>query len=900
MQRALSGGSLSFRNLFLFVASLVATIFATLFVTAAPVSAADAQWQGSSITYNNTTFTGPKTTAEGSELDLPTNTITYVNTGSNDYRLIYFPAGSNPSEQESATYVTYRIDNSGRLSNRSNPVQISIDVSNAPDPNAEATADGVTSCDVSGIGYIVCPITTFFAEGMDWVFDVLKTFVEVKPLTTDSDSAMRRAWDVMRNFANVAFVIGFIIIIYSQLTSVGMSNYGIKKLLPRIIIAAILVNVSYWICAIAIDISNILGSSLQGVFIGIRDLINIELTQPTWKELTTFILSGGALGAMAAGGFVLTAASIGSIGGLVFLLLPLLVGAATTVLVVVFILAARQALITILVIIAPLAFVAYLLPNTEKWFDKWRGIFMTMLIFYPAFSLVFGGSQLAGSLIISNAGGDIVILILGMAVQIAPLAITPLLLKLSGTLLSRIGGLVNDPTRGFKDRTKNWSKDRRENYRANQMAKSRQMAREGKLKGRHAVRRSAVNSDNLRRLREARKATSDTQADTYFNQTDTGKAIDSLQRSTEREKQIVQQELDKTWNVKAKIDASSLERELKLRITADEANLAKVKMESIYEEVKAGDKEYVAGVFSAARNASTTDAAQRLAMLNRASDTTSFIAVEGMRKNAAEHEQKSVLASQLLDNNRTIDGKTLREYAGGIDEHGANSALATAVGIDRKQYNERVQEANAIIDHFNLSGAQRQAHAMGTGPVTVRDDSGRELVLDNDSIFTREAAIEAQLSGKGNLDQMEEIILNSGDSLKEFRTTISATMPKAATGKAGYWGGISIDNVAQGQITPDKLNAVVTRFIGQGKIKPTTLATMDLKAVQNIVDAYQTPDVSMLKPEDQAKLPTYLKALQKSAYEALTNEDLKGNVADNVQTELRKIVGDYKPTETEL
>lgn len=37
---------------------------------------------------------------------------------------------------------------------------------------------------------------------------------------------------------------------------------------------------------------------------------------------------------------------------------------------------ARKALIVILIVISPLAFVAFLLPNTEKFFSKWRSTFV--------------------------------------------------------------------------------------------------------------------------------------------------------------------------------------------------------------------------------------------------------------------------------------------------------------------------------------------------------------------------------------------------------------------------------------------------------------------------------------------------------------------------------------------
>lgn len=59
--------------------------------------------------------------------------------------------------------------------------------------------------------------------------------------------------------------------------------------------------------------------------------------------------------------------------------------------------AARQALIVILIIISPLAFVAYLLPGTEKWFDKWKDVFDDADIL-PGLAAAFGAERAAGGL----------------------------------------------------------------------------------------------------------------------------------------------------------------------------------------------------------------------------------------------------------------------------------------------------------------------------------------------------------------------------------------------------------------------------------------------------------------------------------------------------------------------
>jgi hypothetical protein len=372
--------------------------------------------------------------------------------------ILFFSPGVDPPTATSAKYVEFNYNN-GRLSQAQNAKDISL----AP----QGTSDSVnSSCAVEGIGWMICPISVFLAEAMDNLFTILSGMIAVQPpILGDENNSMYVAWNVMRSIANLAFVIVFLIIIFSQLTSLGVSNYGLKKLIPRLIIAAVLVNVSFYIAALAIDVSNIAGYSIQNIFNGIRENI-FHVTNDNLTGVASDVGWGKVTGVVLAGGGLIGGSYFVANGGLA-LLVPLLVGLGLTVLFVVLIFAARQAIILILVIIAPLAFVANLLPNTEKWFDKWKDLFITMLIFFPAFSLVFGGSQLAGQIIIQNAGDNIVSLLFGMAVQIAPLVITPLILKLSGGLLGRIAQIANDPRKGVLDRSKNWAQKRAELTRNN-------------------------------------------------------------------------------------------------------------------------------------------------------------------------------------------------------------------------------------------------------------------------------------------------------------------------------------------------------------------------------------------------------------------------------------------------
>lgn len=321
-----------------------------------------------------------------------------------------------------------------------------------------AEAKDTTSCKPEGIGWIICPISNAIASMTDGLFNLVAELMKIAPILGNEDyqKNLSNAWGTMRNIANIAFVIAFLIIIFSQLTSYGIGNYGIKKMLPRLIIAAILVNLSFYICAILVDLSNVLGVGLQNLLMGLRGQTSLGTSPDLWSNLTAGILGGGAV---AAAGFTYTIVAApatlwAAVGGLLILMIPALFAIMIAFLVLIL----RQALIIILIIVSPLAFVAYLLPNTESWYKKWQTSFVTLLFLFPLMSIVFGGSQLAASFIMASAKQDTMIGLLmymgGLAVQVIPLFITPVLIKLSSGILGRFAGMVNNPNKGPLDRAK--------------------------------------------------------------------------------------------------------------------------------------------------------------------------------------------------------------------------------------------------------------------------------------------------------------------------------------------------------------------------------------------------------------------------------------------------------------
>lgn len=821
----------------LLIAGMLVGIFLNTLTHSTSVYAVDAEWSGHNLTYNKEKYTKVSDDKKIKQFNLPDNSLVYVNEDKNkkETKVIYFPS-SEISSLSSATYAVYSFTPPNTYEQTSNST-ISIE---SPSENSTST-----SCDVQGIGWIICPVSNWLADGIDYMYSALQEFLKTKPLeTTNQNSGIYLAWVIMRNISNVAFIVAFLVIIYSQLTSVGISNYGVKKMLPRLVIAAVLVNLSFTFCAVLLDLSNVTGYAFQDAFMGIKNTISTvgENTGVgwTWSEVIMMILSNGAL----AGGVVATVAMGAE---LLPLALSALVGIGLVLLLVLLIMAARQALIVILIIISPLAFVCYLLPGTEKWFKKWRDLFFTMLVFFPAFAVIFGGAQLAGIIIIQNATGANggIMQILGMVVQVIPLALTPIILKLSGGVLGKFAGFVNDKNKGLYDRAKNWSKDRRETIKNKKLANPN-MARFNPNRLRRRM-------DHNSRLRKKDLETSQKNAENSFRNTAKYKKSDLYARQASRRSDFLSAQDDNRY----------------LESTLGHAP------DDIYEKRSLYDR--------ALRNVSATYATrqdlkahqQQTTFMNDIKDLETEIATAGLIKNNAQRQQHSEFAEQLKNS------KELQEKAGGNvfkDANGnligVNAALASAIATSRSEYAKSVDEAHQIMKHYKLSAGQRQKIALGNS-VTLSDGT----VLDSNNIFVREAAIEEQIK-YGTAAEVAELLSELPPEF--YSSAASALAESGVRNKASFMGGKLIDDMLKGDINNrgDLMNHFAEWLQG-GKYKPETLASTDADAVKLLIEAVNNTSIITDKKRQD---------LKKVINTILTDKRLSANATDAAKEEFKNFL----------
>lgn len=323
-----------------------------------------------------------------------------------------------------------------------------VDISEKKDEDGEPKNS--CSADIGPFGWFICPSMSLGANLADAGYSSISMFLDISPdIFSDNPElgGAKQAWNFFRDIANVVFVLLFLWVIFSQISNVGVSNYGIKKILPKLILGAILINLSFYICQLAVDLSNILGYALKGVLEGVS-------------------LRAESKPGIGSGIVVLVAEALAGTGAVVFAFLtvsiPMIIWTLLSIAVALLILVFRQAAVILLIAISPIAFAAWLLPNTESLFKKWVSAFKGLLVVFPVVSLMYGSGKLAGAVLSNSSGG--IMQFVAMCVPILPLMATPFVIKSSLNSLGSIGakisnnGLMNLPSNKLKDNVMNKSR----------------------------------------------------------------------------------------------------------------------------------------------------------------------------------------------------------------------------------------------------------------------------------------------------------------------------------------------------------------------------------------------------------------------------------------------------------
>lgn len=239
-----------------------------------------------------------------------------------------------------------------------------------------------------------------------------------------------------------------------------LDAYAIKKIAPRILIAVVLINLSIYLVAAAVEGTRIIARGAGGI-------ITSPFTSSGSNNFDlgdTMSLQQGAL--LGVGGYFTykavsrepsvvsnmfknlfnprTGTRAGEVtSSLHMFLFMVAVPVGLIALAVMVTLIFRQGLIILLAMVSPIAFALYILPGTEKYFKKWWELFSKTLLMYPIIMAIFAISDILTSIIFKNNEGSISGLIAGLIAMFAPLALIPFSFKFAGGALSSIYGVLS-------------------------------------------------------------------------------------------------------------------------------------------------------------------------------------------------------------------------------------------------------------------------------------------------------------------------------------------------------------------------------------------------------------------------------------------------------------------------
>ncbi|MFH1225726.1 MAG: hypothetical protein V1684_00360 [bacterium] len=221
------------------------------------------------------------------------------------------------------------------------------------------------------LGAVIQGVAYFIGHLLVAITDILFSVAQYDKFV--DNNVVLTGWPVIRDFCNMFFILILLVIAFA--TILRVENYGIKRLLPKLVIMAVLINFSKTICGLLIDFSQIIMLTLiNSVGNAAGNLYEAFGIGKIWEIQS--IVSGDVFTDKSITGISLFSSLL---LGLVILIIAGIVISIYTI-----ILAFRIVAFWILIILSPLAFIASTLPGLSgRVFSPWLSQFTNYLIVGP-------------------------------------------------------------------------------------------------------------------------------------------------------------------------------------------------------------------------------------------------------------------------------------------------------------------------------------------------------------------------------------------------------------------------------------------------------------------------------------------------------------------------------------
>lgn len=251
--------------------------------------------------------------------------------------------------------------------------ELGTDIASATLGALQRTISGLINLLLNGLLYLVVQLFSFCVEGLKFLLKLGSEMNNLPELVT--------GWRIVRNTMNSFFIVVLIAIAIS--TIIRFQQFNFRTTLPRLILAAFLVNFSRTICLLAINASNALMNTFGDVVAEALPILAIGLRLPAVAAFSDKSIGGlfGVDEALQQGGG--TAGEIGLTVTLIFGLIIALVAVGAIAFFLV-ILLFRVVVLWFLTILSPLAFFLWGVPGrASSYWGQWLNEFVQHLIVGP-------------------------------------------------------------------------------------------------------------------------------------------------------------------------------------------------------------------------------------------------------------------------------------------------------------------------------------------------------------------------------------------------------------------------------------------------------------------------------------------------------------------------------------
>lgn len=183
-------------------------------------------------------------------------------------------------------------------------------------------------------------------------------------------------WVIVRDIANLGIVIALLIIAFY--TVLNKQSYHYKTMLPKLVLAAILVNFSKTIAGLLIDFGQVIMMTFVHAFqdiaagnltygFGLEDMLSVrKIAEGAGEQINDWNVFGALVL-----GVIMMSVALGVIVSMVVMLLY------------------RIVMLWILIVFSPIAYVAGLIPGGSKYASQWWENFSKYIVFGPVLAFMF-------------------------------------------------------------------------------------------------------------------------------------------------------------------------------------------------------------------------------------------------------------------------------------------------------------------------------------------------------------------------------------------------------------------------------------------------------------------------------------------------------------------------------